>query len=140
MVARPVDNARHRVRRSSRRVSTAAAPRFQVSDLPRHLAAGYLVLTKGRVLPGERTTIKLFNSSTFSDMHAERDFLNSFVFPAVRCRSAPPFLNAAVLLMAPALTWIVSDQLRQASDRLLVDRFPVGRGHEQGESGGKLGI
>ena len=32
--------------------------------------------------------VKLFNSSTFSDMHAERDFLNLFVYPAVRsaCR------------------------------------------------------
>uniref|UniRef100_A0A7S4H994 DUF4062 domain-containing protein n=2 Tax=Guillardia theta TaxID=55529 RepID=A0A7S4H994_GUITH len=35
-------------------------------------------------LPGERVQIKVFNSSTFSDMHCERDYLNNFIYPAFR--------------------------------------------------------
>lgn len=36
------------------------------------------------LMPGERAQLKLFNSSTFSDMHSERDFLNGHVYPAMR--------------------------------------------------------
>jgi hypothetical protein len=36
------------------------------------------------VLPGENASIKVFNSSTFSDMHAERDLLNQLIYPAIR--------------------------------------------------------
>jgi hypothetical protein len=36
------------------------------------------------LMPGERACIKLFNSSTFSDMHCERDLLNAAVYPALR--------------------------------------------------------
>jgi hypothetical protein len=36
------------------------------------------------LMPGERAGIKLFNSSTFSDMHCERDLLNAAVYPALR--------------------------------------------------------
>jgi len=36
------------------------------------------------LMPGERAQVKLFNSSTFSDMHCERDLLNARVYPAMR--------------------------------------------------------
>jgi hypothetical protein len=36
------------------------------------------------VLHGENASIKVFNSSTFSDMHAERDLLNQLIYPAIR--------------------------------------------------------
>lgn len=45
-----------------------------------HLAEGYTP----PMLPGQRASVKLFNSSTFSDMHAERDFLNHYIYPALR--------------------------------------------------------
>jgi len=36
------------------------------------------------LMPGERASVKVFNSSTFSDMHCERDLLNTKVYPALR--------------------------------------------------------
>ena len=50
-----------------------------------------VVTMRGHVpplLPGERNAMKVFNSSTFSDMHCERDMLNAQVYPALRSAMA----------------------------------------------------
>lgn len=46
--------------------------------------------TKNPVTPkkGELRTVRVFVSSTFRDMHTERDYLNSSVFPELRSRCA----------------------------------------------------
>src|SRR5437660_8707685 len=40
-------------------------------------------------MPGTWKTVRVFISSTFRDMHAERDHLVKVVFPALRERLAP---------------------------------------------------
>ena len=50
-----------------------------------------VVTMRGHVpplLPGQRNAMKVFNSSTFSDMHCERDMLNAQVYPALRSAMA----------------------------------------------------
>lgn len=68
-------------------------------------------------------TVKLFVSSTFEDMHAERDHLNRFVFPEVRerCRAI------GVDFVAIDLRWGVTREEAQAHGTLELCRQEVDR-------------
>lgn len=51
-------------------------------------------------------TVRVFVSSTFSDMHAERDYLNRFVFPELRSRC----INRGVEFVGIDLRWGIPEE------------------------------
>ncbi len=63
-----------------------------------------------RILMQVWKTVRVFISSTFRDMHAERDFLVRFVFPELRERCAKRQLH----LIDVDLRWgVTEDEMKQ---------------------------
>lgn len=63
-----------------------------------------------------KKTVRVFISSTFRDMHAERDFLNRFVFPELRHRCS----QAGLEFVAVDLRWGVTEEETQGETALRI--------------------
>ncbi len=62
-------------------------------------------------------TARVFISSTFLDMHGERDLLTRYVFPELRARAAKHFINVYEI----DLRWGVTEE--QTRSNKYVDMF-----------------
>ncbi|TFH54346.1 MAG: DUF4062 domain-containing protein [Methanothrix sp.] len=64
-------------------------------------------------MPSTWNTIRIFISSTFRDMHAERDYLVKVVFPELRERCAKRHLNLIdVDLRCPSFRSLIEGKYR----------------------------